>query len=79
LIVIGLPLRSKGLAGGHPHPAFADAVLVDIGLLDALEADADAALEQFGIVEGAVGLVARRSGGVSLIGSAFEFFVGASP
>src|ERR1700753_2653302 len=30
-----------GGAGGHAHPAFADAVFLDIGLLDALEANAD--------------------------------------
>ena len=31
-----------GVAGGHAHPALADAIFLDIGLLDALEADADA-------------------------------------
>src|SRR5580700_1574853 len=47
-----------------PNPAFADAIFLDIGLLDALEADADAALEQLGIVIGAgrvVGEAVRRS------------------
>jgi len=33
-----------GFADGHAHPALADAVFLDVGLLDALEADPDAAL-----------------------------------
>ena len=32
-----------GIAGGHSHPAFADAIFFDIGLRDSLEADADVA------------------------------------
>src|SRR4051812_16312059 len=40
-------------ADGQPHPAFADAVFLDIGLLDSLEADADATGEQLLVVEGA--------------------------
>src|SRR6478672_6366131 len=39
-----------GVACGHPHPALADAVLLDIGLLDALEANADVARQHLGIV-----------------------------
>jgi hypothetical protein len=46
----------------HPHPAFADAVFLHVGLLDALEADADAALEHFGVVEGAAGIVGKAVG-----------------
>ena len=34
-----------GIAGGDAHPALADAIFLDIGLLDALEADADVARE----------------------------------
>src|SRR5271170_7121048 len=32
-----------GVAGGHAHPALADAIFLDIGLLDTFEADADVA------------------------------------
>src|SRR5665213_1919921 len=41
-----------GVAGGDAHPALADAILLDIGLLDTLEANADIARQQFGIVIG---------------------------
>src|SRR5579864_2986552 len=41
------------LAGLDADPAFADAIFGDIGLLDPLEAHADVALEQRGIVIGA--------------------------
>ena len=55
-------LAVDGLADHHPDPAFRDAIFLDIGLLDALEADADAAFEQplFRWIE-------RRSGGVSVM------------
>ena len=43
-----------GIAGGDADPAFADAVLLDIGLLDALEADADIARQDVRVVIGAV-------------------------
>src|SRR5215212_4653528 len=43
-----------GVAGGDTHPALADAVLLDIGLLDALETDADVAREDVGVVIRAV-------------------------
>src|SRR6186713_2676827 len=43
-----------GIAGGDADPALADAVFLDIGLLDALEANADVAREDFGIVIRAV-------------------------
>src|SRR6516162_9888611 len=39
-----------GVAGGDAHPALANAIFLDIGLLDALEADADIARENFGVV-----------------------------
>src|SRR5690606_18767336 len=38
------------LAGDHPDPALADAVLLDVGALLAVEADADAAFQQGGVV-----------------------------
>src|ERR1700722_15839667 len=38
-----------GVAGGHAHPAFADAILLDVGFLDALEANADVAREHIGV------------------------------
>src|ERR1043165_3461772 len=37
-------------AGGHPDPALADTIFLDIGLLRALEADADVARQHLGIV-----------------------------
>src|SRR5689334_22687173 len=43
-----------GIAGGDADPAFADAVFLDIGLLDALEADADIARQDLGVVIGAL-------------------------
>src|SRR6187397_3133475 len=43
-----------GVARGDAHPALADAVLLDIGFLDALEADADIAREDVGVVIRAV-------------------------
>src|SRR5229473_31410 len=51
-IAVAVLCRSRGDA----NPSLADAVFLDIVLLDALEADADAPLEQFGIVERAVGV-----------------------
>src|SRR6187455_3736739 len=43
-----------GVAGGDTDPALADAIFLDIGLLDALEANADVAREDLGIVIRAV-------------------------
>src|SRR6201996_4057374 len=40
-----------GIAGGNADPAFADAIFLDIGLLDALEANADIAREDFLVVK----------------------------
>ena len=42
-----------GVAGGDADPALADAVFLDVGLLDALEADADVARKNLGVVIGA--------------------------
>src|SRR6267154_6128499 len=39
-----------GIACRHPYPALADAVLLDIGFLDALEANADVAGKHLGII-----------------------------
>src|SRR4030088_646880 len=39
-----------GGACGHAHPALADAILFDVGLLDALEANADIARQYIGVV-----------------------------
>jgi hypothetical protein len=50
------------LADGDAHPALADAVFLDVGLFDALEADADAALEQGAVVVGALGVVREAVG-----------------
>src|SRR3954465_8214004 len=46
----GIAEAVLGIAGGDADPAFADAVFLDIGLLGALEADADVARKQFLIV-----------------------------
>src|SRR3569833_1511906 len=43
-----------GGAGGHANPALADAILLDIGLLGALEADADIARQDLRVVIGAL-------------------------
>lgn len=40
-----LPLAVHSLAGGHLDPGFAEAVLLDIGAVDAIEADADIVLK----------------------------------
>src|SRR6267154_1961399 len=39
-----------GVACRDPHPALADAILLDVGFLDALEANADIARQHVGIV-----------------------------
>src|SRR6516225_11983475 len=51
-----------GLANFDPYPAFADAIFADIGLLDALEAYADIALERVGIVIRAARIVGQSIG-----------------
>src|SRR5579872_1789469 len=43
-----------GVAGGDPNPALADAIFLDIGFLDALEANADVARQDRLIVIGAL-------------------------
>jgi hypothetical protein len=55
-------LAVDGLAGGDADPALADAVLVDIGLLDAVEHDAHAALEDVGVVVRAAGVGGQAVG-----------------
>jgi hypothetical protein len=57
-----------GAALGDANPRLADAVFLDVVALDALEADADAALERALVVNLLLGLLARRSGGVSVMG-----------
>src|SRR5665647_1333453 len=51
-----------GVAGGDADPAFADAIFLDIGLLDALEADADIAPQRFGVEIRAARIVAQAVG-----------------
>src|SRR5215468_3849749 len=58
----GVAVAVPGLAGGHPDPALADAVFLDIGLFDALEADADVARERVGVIVGAVRIVGEAVG-----------------
>src|SRR5690606_36541958 len=50
----GLAAPIDAVADGQAHPAFRDAVFLDVGLFLALEADAHAARQQVGVVEGAV-------------------------
>src|SRR5688572_15166761 len=50
----GIAEAVLGVARGDAHPALADAIFLDIGLLGALEADADVALQQFLVVIGAL-------------------------
>src|ERR1700691_2764870 len=51
-----------GLARGDADPAFADTIFLDIGLLDALEADADVALERLDVVIRAARIVRQAVG-----------------
>src|ERR1700733_8417804 len=51
-----------GLAGRDADPAFADAIFLDVGLLDALEADADVALERLDVVIRAARIVRQAVG-----------------
>jgi hypothetical protein len=53
----------------HPNPSFADAVLLHVVLLDALEAYADAALEHLGVIEGAAGVVGEAVGRIVVHGN----------
>src|SRR6202035_4293463 len=65
-----------GVAGGDAHPALADAIFLDIGFLDALEANADIARQHglvvvraFRISRQTVGqFVRRRVGGLAVLG-----------
>src|ERR1700733_3765687 len=65
-----------GGACGHAHPALADAILLDVGLLDALEADADIAREHVGVVVGTLGIGRKTVG--QLIRRSFVFLVHSS-
>ena len=47
------------IANGHAYPALAHAIFLDIGLLHALEADADVAREDLGVVIGAARIDAQ--------------------
>src|ERR1044071_7510948 len=57
--VMGLPWRSTDLPATTRTQPLADAILFDIVALDAVEADADAALEQFLVEERALRVVAQ--------------------
>src|SRR5215475_10741383 len=48
----GIAVAILGVAGGDAHPAFTDAIFLDIGLLDTFEADADVARQDLLIVKG---------------------------
>src|SRR5690606_13514001 len=50
------------LAERQPHPALADAVLLDVGLFLAVEAHADAAFECGGVVEAAARVAGQAVG-----------------
>src|SRR3984893_11163811 len=62
-----------GVAGGDSHPALADAIFLDVGLLDALEADADVARQDRFIVVRAL-RVGRQPVG-ELIAHGFILFI----
>src|SRR5262249_16754286 len=57
-----VPMAVLGLARRHPDPPFADAVFLDVVLLDAFEADADVACQHVGIIIGAVRIVGETVG-----------------
>ena len=50
------------LAGDDAHPTFADAILFNVVAVDAVETDADAALQEFLIEERALRIVAQPVG-----------------
>ena len=50
------------LAGDDANPTLTDAIFLDIGLLAAVEFDADAGLEQLFVVERALGIGAEAVG-----------------
>src|SRR5690606_32954967 len=58
----GLAAAVDAVADGQPDPAFGDAVFLDIGLVLALEADADSFRQQVGVVERAVGIDGQAVG-----------------
>jgi hypothetical protein len=51
-----------GIAGGDPDPSLALAIFLDIGLLDAFEADADVARQRFLVKIGAARVAAEPVG-----------------
>src|SRR5215470_2484750 len=57
-----VPVAVLGLAGRYPDPALADAIFLDIVLLDTLEADADITGQHVGIIVGAVRIVGETVG-----------------
>src|SRR6185312_4553334 len=65
-----------GIACGHAHPALADAIFLDIGLLDALEADAHVAREHLLVVVGAARI--DREPVRQLVAGRFAFIVHSS-
>src|SRR3954463_14837182 len=73
-----------GGAGGHADPALADAIFLDVGLLDALEADADVARQNLRVVVRALWIDRQavrqfvRSGLVLAHSSASVYFFNAS-
>src|SRR5690349_18488750 len=58
----GIAVAVLGIAGRDAHPAFAHAIFLDIGLLHALEADADVAREDLGVVIGTARIDAQAVG-----------------
>src|ERR1700748_14941 len=59
----GVAVAVLGVTRGDTDPSLADAVFLDVGLLDTLEADADPALEELGVVVGTVGVGGQPVGG----------------
>src|SRR5690242_5706766 len=55
----GIAVAVLGVAGGDADLALAHAIFLDIGLLHALEADADVAREDLGVVIGAARIDAQ--------------------
>src|ERR1700722_5374120 len=60
-----------GIAGGDAHPALADAIFLDVGFLDALEADADIARKHRLVVVGAVRIGRQAIGQLVIDGVGF--------
>src|SRR5690349_4607530 len=58
----GIAVAVLGVADAEAHPAFADAVFLDVGLVLALEADADVPLQDRLVIVGAVRVDAQPVG-----------------